>query len=105
MITDVLFYYNNKYKHSTTKIILREILFNSSIKEIIEELIINIEKSRENFIQKFDNDVINSLLINSWFLSYQIKEFDRLNEKKHWKKLMEKEKDSQYQMNNNQKGL
>ena len=104
MITDVLFYYNNKYKHSTTKITLREILFNSSIKEIIEKLIINIEISRENFIQNFDNDVRNSLLINSWFLSYQIKEFDRLKEKKHWKKLMEK-KDSQYQRNNNQKGL
>ena len=28
MITDVHFYYNNKYKHSTTKMTPREVLFN-----------------------------------------------------------------------------
>ena len=53
MVTDVLFYYNNKYNHSTTKITLREILFNYKNKEIIEKLIINIEKSMKNFIKKF----------------------------------------------------
>ena len=43
MITDVLFYYNNKYKHSTIKITLKEILFNYKNKDIIEKLIINRE--------------------------------------------------------------
>ena len=51
MITDFPFYYNNKYKHSTTNIIPREVLFNYKNKEMIEEVIINTDKSRKNFIQ------------------------------------------------------
>ena len=53
MITDVLFYYNNKCKHSTTKITPREVLFNYKNKEMIEKVIINTEKSR-NFFQEID---------------------------------------------------
>ena len=52
MINDVLFYYNNKYKHSTIKITLREILFNYKNKEIIEKLIINREV-KEKLYPKF----------------------------------------------------
>ena len=43
MITDFLFYYNNKYKHSTIKITRKEILYNYKNKDIIEKLIINRE--------------------------------------------------------------
>ena len=35
MITDFHFYYNNKYKHLTTKMIPREVLFNYKNKEMI----------------------------------------------------------------------
>ena len=65
MITDLLFYYNNKCKHSTTKMTPREVLFNFKNKEIIEKVIINAEKSRKNFIQEFDYDVGDSVLIAS----------------------------------------
>ena len=50
MIIDFLFYYNNKCKHSTTKMTPREVLFNYKNKEIIEKVVINTEKSRKNFI-------------------------------------------------------
>ena len=67
MITDVLFYYNNKCKHSTTKITPREVLFNYKNKEMIEKVIINTEKSRKNFIQEIDYDFGDFVLITSWF--------------------------------------
>ena len=41
MITDFYFYYNNKCKHSTTKMTPREVLFNYKIKNMHEKLIIN----------------------------------------------------------------
>ena len=50
--TDFHFYYNNKCKHSTTKMTPREVIFNYKNKEIIEKVIINIEKSRKIFIKK-----------------------------------------------------
>ena len=68
MITDFVFYYNNKCKHSTTKMAPRGFLFNYKNKEIIEKVIINIEKSRKNFIQEIDYDVGDSVLITSWLL-------------------------------------
>ena len=68
MITDFLFYYNNKCKHSTTKMTPREVLFNYKNKEIIEKVIINTEKSRKNFIQEIDFEVGDSVLITSLFL-------------------------------------
>ena len=52
MITDVPLNYNNKCKHSTTKITLREILFNYKNKEIIEKLIKNREV-KEKLYPKF----------------------------------------------------
>ena len=51
MITDFLFYYNNKCKHSTTKMTPREVLFNYK-KEMIEKVITNTEKSRKILIKK-----------------------------------------------------
>ena len=63
MITDFLFYYNNKCKNSTTKMTPRGVLFNYKNKEIIEKVIINTEKSRKNFIQEIDYDVGDSVLI------------------------------------------
>ena len=54
MITDFHFYYNNKCKHSTTKMTPREVLFNYKNNEMFEKVIINTEKSRKNFIQKID---------------------------------------------------
>ena len=43
MITGFHFYYNNKCKHSTTKMTPREVLFNFQNKEMIEKVIINTE--------------------------------------------------------------
>ena len=68
MIADFLLYYNNKFKHSTTKMTPREVLFNYKNKEMIEKVIINTEKSMKNFIQEIDYDVGDSLLITSWLL-------------------------------------
>ena len=68
MITDVLFYYNNKCKYSTTKMTSREVLFNYKNKEMTEKVIIKTEKSRKNFIREIDNYVGDSVLITSWFL-------------------------------------
>ena len=45
------FFYNNKCKHSTTKMILREVLFNYKNKEMIEKVIINTE-SRKTLSKK-----------------------------------------------------
>ena len=52
IITDFHFYYNNKYKHSTTKKTSREVIFNCKNKEMIEKVIINTDKSRKIFIKK-----------------------------------------------------
>ena len=53
MITDFNFYYNNKCKHSTNKMTLREVLFNYKNKEMIEKVFINTEKSMKILIKKF----------------------------------------------------
>ena len=53
MITDFHFYYNNKCKHSTTKMTSREVLFNYKNKEMIEKVIINTEKSMKIFIKNW----------------------------------------------------
>ena len=68
MITNSLFYYNNKCKHSITKMTPRKDLFNDKNKEMIKKAIINTEKSRKNFIQEIDHDVGDSVLITSWLL-------------------------------------
>ena len=68
MITDVLFYYNNKCKHSTTKMTPREVLFNYKNEELIEKVIINTEKSRKIFYQEINYGVGDSILITSWHL-------------------------------------
>ena len=52
MITDALFYYNNKSKYSTTKMELREVLNYYKNKEMIEKLTLNVENSRKKFIKK-----------------------------------------------------
>ena len=80
MITDFHFYYYNKCKHSTTKMTLREVLFNYKNKEMIEKLIINTEKFRKFFI-KIDYDVGNSILITSWHLQLPNKRIRVFNKK------------------------
>ena len=52
MINDFPFYYNNKCKHSTTKMTPREVLFNYKNKEIIEKVIINTEKFGKTLYKK-----------------------------------------------------
>ena len=51
MITDFHFYCNT-CKHSTTKMIPREVLFNYKNKEMIEKVILNTEKPKRIFINK-----------------------------------------------------
>ena len=52
MIVYFNFYYNNKCKHSTTKITPREVLFNYKNKEMIKKVTINTDKSMKTFIKK-----------------------------------------------------
>ena len=50
MISDFLYYYNSKRVHTTTKMIPTDILFIFKIKKIIEQIIINTENSRKEFL-------------------------------------------------------
>ena len=51
-ITNFHFYYNIKFKHSTTRMTPREVLFNYKNKWMIEKVIINTEKSKKILIKK-----------------------------------------------------
>ena len=93
MITDFLFYYNKKCKHSTTKMTPREVLFYYKDKEIIEKVIINTEKSRKNFIQEIDYDVGDSVLITSWLLELPIKRIISFKREKPLKGIKEERKE------------
>ena len=79
------FYYNNKYKHSATKMTPREVLFNYKNKEMIEKEIINTEKSKKNFYQEIDYNVGYSILITSWHLELPNKRLRTFNRKKQLK--------------------
>ena len=83
MITDFHFYYNNKCKHSKTKMTPREVLFYCKNKEMIEKLIINTEKSRKNFIQEISYDAGDSVLIITWLLESPNKRIRTFNRKRH----------------------
>ena len=91
MISD-FHYYNNKCKHSKTKMTTREVLFNYKNKEMIEKIIINTEKSRKNFIQEIDYDVWDSILITSWLLQFSNKRIRSFKIEKSLNELKEKEK-------------
>ena len=67
MVSDFLHYYNNKRVHSTTKMILGEILFNFKRKSIVEQVIMNTENSRKAFLQEIDFEVGDSVLLTSCF--------------------------------------
>ena len=67
MITDFYFYYNNKCKHSTTKMTPREVLFNYKNKEMIESNY-KCREVYENFYQEIDYDGGDSILITSLYL-------------------------------------
>ena len=54
MIGDFLHYYSSKRVHSTTKMIPRKILFNFKRKSIIDQVIMNTENSRKEFLQEID---------------------------------------------------
>ena len=65
MISDFLHYYNSKWVQSTTKMILKEILFNFERKSIIDQVIRNTENSRKAFLQEIDFEVGDSVLLTS----------------------------------------
>ena len=73
MISDFLHYYNSKRVNATTKMIPRDILFNFKNKKIIEQVIINTENSRNEFLQEIDFELVDSVLLISWIteLPYQ----------------------------------
>ena len=62
IVSDFLHYCNSKRVHSTTKIIPREILFNLK-KSIVEQVIVNTENSRKAFLQKFNFEIGDSVLL------------------------------------------
>ena len=66
MVSDYLHYYNSKRVRSTTKMILREILFNLKRKSIVEQVIMNTENSRKAFLQEIDFEVRDSVLLSLW---------------------------------------
>ena len=66
MISDFLHYYNSKRVHTTTKMIPRDILFNFKNKKIIEQVIINTENSRKEFLKEIDFELGDSVLLTSW---------------------------------------
>ena len=65
MISDFLHYYNSKWVHTTTKMTPRDILFNFKNKKIIEQVIINTENSRKEFLQEIDFELEDSVLLTS----------------------------------------
>ena len=65
MISDFLHYYNSKRVHSTIKMIPREILFNFKRKSIVDQVIMNTENSRKEFLQKINFEVGGSVLLTS----------------------------------------
>ena len=68
VIGDFLYYYYNKRIHSTTKMIPRDVLFNYKDKNIIDEVIVNTESSRKQFLQEIDFEVGDSVLLTSWIV-------------------------------------
>ena len=74
-------YYNNKRIHFTTKMIPRDFLFNFKDKNIIDEVIINNESSRNSFCKKL---ILKLETKSYWFhrlLNYQINELDLLKKR------------------------
>ena len=65
IVSDFLHYYNSKRVHSTTKMILKEILFNFKRKSIVDQVIMNTENSRKAFLQEIDFEVGDSVLSTS----------------------------------------
>ena len=65
MVSNFLHYYNSKRVHSTTKMILKEILFNFKRKSIVDQVIMNTENSRKAFLQEIDFEVGDSVLLTS----------------------------------------
>ena len=63
MIGDFLCYYNNKRIHSTTKMIPRDFLFNYKDKNINDNVIVNTESSRKQFLQEIDFEVGDPVLL------------------------------------------
>ena len=92
MITDFFIYYNNKCKHSTTKMTPREVLFSYKNKKMIEKEFINTEKSRKTLSKKIDYDVGDTVLITSWLLELPNKRIRTFKREKPFKQLKEKEK-------------
>ena len=68
MVSDFLHYYNNKRVNSTTKVTPREILFNFKNKSIVEQVIVNTENSRKEFLQEIDFEVGDLVLLTSWII-------------------------------------
>ena len=69
MIASFLHYYNWKRKHIATGYIPREVFFNYNNEEIINYVIINIEKTRSKFLEALDFIKGDRVLITSWIES------------------------------------
>ena len=65
MAIDLVHYYNNKRVHST-KMILKELLFNFKNKSIVEQAIANTENSRKASLLEIDFEIEDSVLLTSW---------------------------------------
>ena len=74
MVSDFLHYYNSKRVYSTTKMILREILFNFKRKSIVEQVIMNTENYRKAFLLEIDLRLEIQFYWPHGLPNYQIKE-------------------------------
>ena len=85
MVSNFSHYYNSKRVHSTTKIILREILFNFKNKSIVEQVIVNTENYRKEFLQEINYEVGDSVLLTSWMTKLSNKRIRLFKKKKQMK--------------------
>ena len=91
IISDFLHYYNNKRVHTTTKMIPRDILFNFKSKKIIEQVIINTENSRKQFLQEIAFELGDSALLTSWITELPNQKIRSFKKKSQLKVLRERE--------------
>ena len=72
----------------------RDILFNFKNKMIIEQVIINTEKSRKEFLQEIGFELGDSVLLTSWITELSNQEIRSFKKKSQLKVLRERDKKS-----------